>query len=187
MKCRRHFFNLAIIYRIVCEETDQGFETGIVNNELMEALDWSEKDLYLKAMSQHIMKTKIALLDDVAREYLFMAGAPREFVDIMYPPEAESRLVYMLTNENMLFGANEILYTENLWKLSNKLHSDLYIIPSSIHKCIVLPDDCSIHDVKEMLGAANDIIVSEDNQLSYNIYHYERKTGNIKIVEKENR
>ena len=69
--------------RIVCEETDQGFETGIVNNELMEALDWSEKDLYLKAMSQHIMKTKIALLDDVAREYLFMAGAPRAFVDIM--------------------------------------------------------------------------------------------------------
>lgn len=51
----------------------------------------------------------------------------------------------------------------------------------------MLPDDCSIHDVKEMLGAANDIIVSEDNQLSYNIYHYERKTGNIKIVEKENR
>lgn len=183
----RQFLDLAIIYRIVCEETDQGFETGIVNNELMEALDWSEKDLYLKAMSQHIMKTKIALLDDVAREYLFMAGAPRAFVDIMYPPEAESRLVYMLTNENMLFGANEILYTENLWKLSNKLHSDLYIIPSSIHECIVLPDDCSIHDVKEMLGAANDIIVSESNQLSYNIYHYERKTGNIKIVEKENR
>ena len=64
---------------------------------------------------------------------------------------------------------------------------DLYIIPSSIHECIALPDDCSIHDVKEMLGAANDIIVSESNQLSYNIYHYERKTGNIKIVEKENR
>ena len=40
---------------------------------------------------------------------------------------------------------------------------------------------------EEMLGAANDIIVSESNQLSYNIYHYERKTGNIKIVEKENR
>ena len=38
---------------------------------------------------------------------------------------------------------------------------DLYIIPSSIHECIVLPDDCSIHDVKEMLGAANDIIVSD--------------------------
>lgn len=183
----RQFLDLAIIYRIVCEETDQGFETGIVNNELMEALDWSEKDLYLKAMSQHIMKTKITLLDDVTCELLLKAGAPREFVDIMYPPEAESHPVYMLTNENMLFGANEILYTENLWKLSNKLHSDLYIIPSSIHECIVLPDDCSIHDVKEMLGAANDIIVSESNQLSYNIYHYERKTGNIKIVEKENR
>ena len=68
----------------------------------------------------------------------------------------------------------------------NSIH-DLYIIPSSIHECIALPDDCSIHDVKEMLGAANDIIVSESNQLSYNIYHYERKTGNIKIVEKENR
>lgn len=183
----RQFLDLAIIYRIVREETDQGFETGIVNNELMEALDWSEKDLYLKAMSQHIMKTKITLLDDVTCELLLKAGAPREFVDIMYPPEAESHPVYMLTNENMLFGANEILYTENLWKLSNKLHSDLYIIPSSIHECIVLPDDCSIHDVKEMLGAANDIIVSESNQLSYNIYHYERKTGNIKIVEKENR
>lgn len=183
----RQFLDLAIIYRIVREETDQGFETGIVNNELMEALDWSEKDLYLKAMSQHIMKTKITLLDDVTCELLLKAGAPREFVDSMYPPEAESHPVYMLTNENMLFGANEILYTENLWKLSNKLHSDLYIIPSSIHECIVLPDDCPIHDVKEMLGAANDIIVSESNQLSYNIYHYERKTGNIKIVEKENR
>lgn len=143
----RQFLDLAIIYRIVCEETDQGFETGIVNNELMEALDWSEKDLYLKAMSQHIMKTKITLLDDVTCELLLKAGAPREFVDIMYPPEAESCPVYMLTNENMLFGANEILYRENLWKLSNKLHSDLYIIPSSIHECIVLPDDCSIHDV----------------------------------------
>ena len=49
------------------------------------------------------------------------------------------------------------------------------------------PTIVPIHDVKEMLGAANDIIVSESNQLSYNIYHYERKTGNIKIVEKENR
>lgn len=62
----------------------------------------SEKDLYLKAMSQHIMKTKITLLDDVTCELLLKAGAPREFVDIMYPPEAESHPVYMLTNENML-------------------------------------------------------------------------------------
>ena len=47
--------------------------------------------------------------------------------------------LYVLTNKSRINGAAGIMYEGVLKKLADKLESDMYILPSSIHEVIILP------------------------------------------------
>ncbi len=169
----RPFLDLEITYRMIGKITDEGMTSCIINEELMERYGWKEEDLYQMAMDQHVMKTKTSLLFDLM---------PPIYKQIVY--KSDPIPPYVLTNEHEFYGANEILYVENLQKISDKFQSDLYILPSSIHECIVISvNDMSIDEAKELVRDTNARIVPEEIQLSNNVYLYERKSGNIKIAE----
>ena len=48
--------------------------------------------------------------------------------------ETKEMKMYVMTNSEKINGASEIMFPENLEKLSSKFDSDIYIIPSSIHE-----------------------------------------------------
>lgn len=170
----RPFLDLEITYRMIGKITDKGMTSCIINEELMDRYGWTEEDLYQIAMDQHVMKTETFLLTDLMIPPIYRQNA--------YEPDPMSP--YVLTNEHKFYGANEILYSENLQKISDRYQSDLYILPSSIHECIIASvNDISVNEAQELVRDTNSSAVPEEFQLSNNVYLYERKSGRIKITE----
>lgn len=85
--------------------------------------------------------------------------------------------MYFLTNREKLYGASVILYPDYFRKLAEKMGTDLYVLPSSIHEVIAVTvsgmDPSSLQDiVKEVNGMVG--VIREDEVLSNNVYRYSR-------------
>lgn len=90
-----------------------------------------------------------------------------------------------MTNEAKTNGAITILYPNALKNLADRIHSDVVILPSSVHEVILLPLQRD-HNVKELRDAVYEINRREldrEDFLSDNVYLYRRDTGSIEIAD----
>lgn len=90
----------------------------------------------------------------------------------------------ILSNENRVQGAICILYQDVLKRLAEKEGKNFYILPSSVHEVILLPDSGreSAMQLKEMVVDVNATQVESDEILSDNLYYYDRFSERITIV-----
>lgn len=91
--------------------------------------------------------------------------------------------MYVLTNTAGINAAAVILYSGMLGQIAKQLKTDtLYLLPSSTHEFMVVPECGSIEDLKEMVTEANRIAVTWLDFLSDHVYRYDRKTDMVDIV-----
>lgn len=85
--------------------------------------------------------------------------------------------MYILTNEEKYYGAAVILYPHVLNHIAKVLNKNFYILPSSVHECILVPDQgqYSRIELKRMVKEVNDSQVEDEEILSYEIYYYDCK------------
>ena len=91
--------------------------------------------------------------------------------------------VFVLSNCNKYFGAICMFYPGILKDIANTLDSDLYIIPSSIHECLLLPTECfeSSAGIREIVHTVNRTELGREEILSDSVYLYRRKKDSISI------
>lgn len=94
--------------------------------------------------------------------------------------EGEEQM-FVLTNVQRCQGAAAVFYTDILKGLSEKFASDLYILPSSIHECIILPakEEDSIEDLETLVYSVNHSRVEKEERLSNHVYRYIREKDEI--------
>lgn len=90
----------------------------------------------------------------------------------------------ILTCRNKIYGAACILYDGIPEKIFELYQSDYYILPSSIHEVILLPqyDDTNPQYLKNMIAEVNRTQLELHEILSDNLYLYDSKTAQIRIV-----
>lgn len=80
----------------------------------------------------------------------------------------------VVTSEDRVHGALNILLPETIKRLRIMRITDFYVIPSSIHEVLVMPNTDYV-DENELLSIVNDINNTEvDNEdiLGYSLLHY---------------
>lgn len=89
--------------------------------------------------------------------------------------------LHIVSNSSFVFGAIALYYPNAFKELSDKVESDLYILPSSVHECIAIaktsgftPEEC-VGMVKEV--NANEVIPEE--RLTDSVYLYDRANNCI--------
>lgn len=89
--------------------------------------------------------------------------------------------MFILTNALRNQGAAAILYDGILKRLSDKFGSDLYILPSSIHECIIISaeEEDAREGLERLVCRVNHSQVAKEERLSDHVYRYERKTDEI--------
>lgn len=180
------FLDLAtVFYCVVNKESEQMTSVAIPKScsdkwdiSLEEALD-----KVLEDMTIHFPIERKALGDMI--EGILCDDT---FGDVMNPPELElpacSPRIYCQTNTYKLNGAATILYKNALKELAEKLSVDiLYIIPSSIHETLIIPEDEDIvlEGLKELIKDVNTTTVSPNEVLSDNLYVYDAVIDEIRI------
>lgn len=104
--------------------------------------------------------------------------------DLPAEDEQESQEMLIMSNSNKVHGAAAILYPGSMEQMADRLQSDFYILPSSIHETIVLSakEDNSPEHLLEMVREVNSTMVCKEEILGDNVYFYDRELKELKIV-----
>ncbi len=172
--------DLAIIYKVYLGEGSDGVGTITIKNEHMKQWDISLDELHECAIenSRNIMPAKVQDMGTILRE--MMGG----FDEDMLPTVAEDKMMYVISNEQKVNGAASIIYSDALEKLSEKLGTDLFILPSSIHETIAVSSQMgSPEELAEMVREVNATQVSLEEQLSDHVYRYDAATKTLSLAD----
>jgi len=181
----REFQDLSIIYRWLVDKNGEGISSTMVNASLAEKLGMNEEQLFQVA----VVNTKILLpptiksMNEVIKDMFMKDGMPGEIADMMIEEMPDDKVMYIISNERGVNGAASMLYEEGLHGLAEKLGSDLYIMPSSIHEVIAVSANMGDpNELAEMVAEINMDQVSLDERLSNQVYHYDKDLRKLSLA-----
>ena len=185
----REFEDLAIVYRWNIGSDSMGTYTNLVNNDLAEKEGLTENDLYNAANknTKELFPVLVKNMNEVISEIIFGESElgeemQEEFNEVMMETPNEHSM-YVITNESKLYGAASILYEEPLHELAEKVGSDLYILPSSVHEVIAVSADFSSPDeLAEMVYEINMDQVDINDSLSNQVYCYDKDLRTLRLA-----
>lgn len=93
--------------------------------------------------------------------------------------------MYLLTNQNKLYGAAQILNEKILTSAAKIIGTDFLILPSSQHEVLLIPansESADLNDLADIVKYVNITQVATDEFLSDHIYHYDYKTTKITLA-----
>ena len=176
---------LAIIADINMGEDRGGDWRIAINNSVLESLGIDKEQLFSGAMSSAKIYDRATLID------MSSALFSPEKVNLLDrdEPLASEEIggMYVLTNESGSLGAATLFYPDVKEKAAELLGSDYFILPSSVHETILVPDNPGINakDLCEMVKQANRTVVDEKDILSDDVYHYSKDERRLNKVSAE--
>lgn len=90
----------------------------------------------------------------------------------------------ILSNDSRVYGAACILYPGLLSEIAEKEDANLYLLPSSVHEVIIMPDSGREEPLalKSMIYEVNRTQLEPEEVLSDSLYYFERSGKNIKVI-----
>lgn len=171
--------NISMVYRLQLDSTENGAATVLITNAMMEQFGVTKEQLHADAMenAQEIRPADFRTMAAVMAE---MMGMPEEMMADMAPP------MYVATNQDKVQGAAVMFYPDFMDQAAKELGGDIFILPSSVHEVLILPDDGNMNaqELKEMVTSINASEVSPEDRLTDSVYHYDAQERIFELGEK---
>ena len=146
-------------FRFLIDKNSNGVKSVVITNDLARGMNLSEVELY-----------------ELARE-----NTPRLF-PIEFAGMSETLLgfpdpddkMFILTNKSSVKGAIAILYPDAMKTIRRKIPGNFYMIPSSVHEVILLPDngDMTEDEINEIIDQVNSGYVDLEDQLGDEVLYF---------------
>lgn len=178
----RDFLDLAVTYTVYIDELLPCAGNVTVTYDLMKQWGTDENELFSLAMmnTPRIKKPVIKELSDMLLDLINESEADAFIRDAQIIGESSIRM-FVLTNSDRYYGDSSILYPELLREFQHSMNCDLYLLPSSVHEFIIVPDTGNIRgeDLSELVKSVNETSVGEEEFLSDHVYLYKDHELNI--------
>ena len=185
----RQVENLAITYHLAVGISNSGISSAPINNQMLRAYGVTEEQLYQDALenSPKIFPAKVepieVMMEKLMREDMKREGLSEEEIDETLHAmgfggaEPSQNPLTVVTNERETNGAAVLFYPGQMEKLGEFLKGDFYILPSSTHEVLIMPDngELTCHDLKVMVVDINNAHVPDEDRLADEVYHYDAK------------
>ena len=171
----RRFHNLAVVYYYAMEDSCFDRKASIlIRNSHMEQWEVEEKTLHEDALKSAPLLNPgtFVPMRDLLRE---LYGK-----DVIH----EDFPLYVLTNHDRYNGASAILYPGMTERIAQTVGGSYYILPSSVHELIVVPDDGNT-DKKTLLSMVTEINlveVTEEELLADAVYYFSPERGETEWI-----
>lgn len=175
--------DLAVVYRFIMESNEDGRASILVNNDLIERMGVTHEQLRADALenSPEIRPVVIQGMNEVMKEMMGL-----EAYEMFGIPDDTEEMMFIATVPDKNSGAGVLAYQDFMDQAAEKIGGDFYVIPSSIHEILLVPDNGEVHaeGLKEMVQEVNATEVSPEEKLSDNVYHYDSKEHIFELAEK---
>lgn len=178
------YLDLAVTYHCLIQNNESGIAAIRITNEHISKWNISIRELHKLAVinTKREFPPLIRTMDEVISSILSLetskdikANADMLLQDVRIHTDVESKdRMYVLSNSMGINGATCLLYNNVLKKFSDKLQANLFILPSSIHEVILIPDNGNINkeELASMVRDINRTQVACDEVLSDRVYFY---------------
>ena len=104
----------------------------------------------------------------------------------IFPVAPEDEQMYVATVPDKVHGAGVLAYQDFMDKAAEKAGGDFFILPSSIHEILIVPDNgkMNLKDLEAMVKEVNATQVSPADKLTDSVYHYDSKAKIFELGEK---
>lgn len=175
------YLNLAIIFYYAYSGPVLGQGSIIVQNIHKEEWKVSTEELFGQANdnTKRLFPCKILGIEDLLAE---LTGKDPGDESIKNAGEL-SEPMYIVTNTIKYMGAISIMYPGVLKKLADKSDANLFILPSSVHEFIVIPDiGQDTNYLHNMVMEVNQTQVAEEEILADSVYYFDRISEKIELL-----
>ena len=178
--------DLAISFRWIADYQTAGIATALITNREFKSWDISLEELYYQAI-ENMQKLFPMCIDDM--EELYLQSIENELIRDRVRQELQELCapdfpMLVLSNSKKINGATSVLYPECLKHLSEQYDGGSYILPSSVHEMILIPNSADIpeDELKNMVRQANQTAVRDEDLLSYNVYSYDAGLDEVSVI-----
>ncbi len=180
----RDFLDLSVAYYYRVESAYPDHAMIRVRNEHIAEWGITEEVLWplARANCGEMLLPKLVTLKQMMEELQLLDDSDEQY-DLVELTKCDAPDMFVLTNQDNFFGASCILYNGINDLFTASFSSNFYVLPSSIHECILLPDSgqLSPNDLKTMVREVNREFVLPEEILSDQVYYYDRLSRKISI------
>ena len=175
------FLDLAKVY-YVSVNINGGTGTILIHNSHLELWEITQEQL-LAIAEENITRLLPARIDTMCEVMKNIEGydmLPQELVEEV----VSGCHMYVATNLAKTFGAAVMCYPYTIKRLAERLESDLFILPSSIHEVIIVlaKGEEGVNALRAMVYEVNRTQLAAEEFLSDSVYYYSREEGTIRIA-----
>ena len=183
------YLDLAIVFYCLLTNDVLQSSSILIRNSHLKLWDISVDTLFEVASGNtpKLLQSDIRNLSDIVNDYYKKNSSWSEEGDSgVVTAEEQEQLIpdspmYVLTNKIKLYGACCILYKNLLEEFAKKIDKNLYIIPSSIHEVLLIPDseEYTKSSLSELVREVNATQLEPEEILSDHVYYYSMKDDAI--------
>ena len=176
--------DLAITYHVAVGKDQDGLSSMLITNEMMKEYGVTQEQIHEDAMksSPRVMVPEVSsigvLIDEIyQKNILMLTPDEREMLLETLQESSEMPTFFVVTNTERIDGAGVIFYPEFMDNMGELLGNNFFILPSSIHQMLILPDDGQVDAemLRDMVKEVNATQVAPAERLTNDVYHFDTK------------
>ena len=180
--------DLAVIPRFKVGENG----SFIVKNEMCQQLQMTSEEVMEQAhKNTEKQNFECQNMTEVMRGIMKEQGMPDEYVDELLQMQGENCPMYVMSNESRVDGAVALTSATAMESAYEKIKEDhpgmenLYILGSSRHELILIPDDAvdNVEDLKAIHQEVQDTELSISDKLTEHIYQFDAQSKKLSIAD----
>lgn len=167
--------DMAVVYRFVLESSDDSRATILVTNQFLDTMGVSPEQLHADAM-ENAPKLKPVVIKGMSEVMAEMMGMSAEDLAMMgMPTDPSDEQMFVASVPDNIHGAGIIAYQDFMDQVAERVGGDFYILPSSIHELLIVPDNgqMGIKELEAMVKEVNATQVAPEDKLTDSVYHYD--------------
>lgn len=175
--------DMAITYHLKMNVDETGVASAVVAHDNLRMYGVSVEELHQAALENSEKMFPVYTFDLNERmrqsfiEDMKKDGMPDDMIEMFLEdfPEPGENAMTVVTNDVGVNGAAVIFYPEMMEKMAEMAEGDYFILPSSVHETIILPDNGALtaKELEAMVTEINATQVEPWDRLTDEVYHYD--------------
>lgn len=174
------FLDMYVFFRVMVNDEPDSTANVLLTQDMADHFGLTPEILLEAAgKTRHEFRNLSDVLKEMMAPVMLEGGVIEITVGDPEPP------LFIIRPENRyLFGADAIMDTEVMQRLSDETGGDLVILPSSVHEILATPvfPGADPSGFREMVASINQEKVSPEDRLTDSVYLYSRDTGEVSIL-----
>lgn len=183
--------DMAVVYRFILQSNDDGRASILVTNQMLDTMNITHEQLRQDAL-ENAPKIKPLVISGMTEVMMELVGVEQAEMMGIVPVDPKDEQMFVATVPDKIHGAGVLAYKDFLEQAAERAGGDFFVIPSSIHELLIVPDNgqMDLASLESMVRDVNATQVAPEDKLTDSVYHYDshEKVFELgsKFVERQN-